>query len=209
MEGSGVKRFRELLREHLSNGTHPNGVPGKPGQRWTAQTFASKVGADERTVRNWRAGRTLPTEPTLVAIEQALFGTNLAYNDARTELSKAWDAEQPQPVPVKPLKRVSADDVSSPSPAAHLARRPRNLPFASLGSLFKGREAIMGDLRAALQNSPVAVAGKALHGLGGVGKTRLAVEYALAHEKSYAALLFLNADTPDKLAPSPRLRIRR
>jgi len=81
-------------------------------------------------------------------------------------------------------------------------RRPRNLPFASLGSLFKGREKIMTELHAALQSSPVAVAGKALHGLGGVGKTRLAIEYAHAHAEDYTALLFLAADTPEKLFAS-------
>ena len=83
------------------------------------------------------------------------------------------------------------------------ARRPRNLPFASLGSLFKGREKIMADLRSALQSSAAAaVAGKALHGLGGVGKTRLAIEYAWAHADDYTALLFLAADTPEKLSAS-------
>ena len=79
-------------------------------------------------------------------------------------------------------------------------RQPRNLPFASLGPLFKGREKIMAELHAALKSdSGVAVAGKALHGLGGVGKTRLAIEYAHAHAADYSALLFLNAEQPSSL----------
>jgi tetratricopeptide (TPR) repeat protein len=81
--------------------------------------------------------------------------------------------------------------------------RPKNLPFTTLGSLFKGRENIMRDLRASLEaNRGVAIAGKALHGLGGVGKTRLAIEYALRHQPDYSALLFLAADTPEKLNAS-------
>jgi tetratricopeptide (TPR) repeat protein len=82
-------------------------------------------------------------------------------------------------------------------------RCPRNLPFASLGPLFKGREKIMAELQAALKSeSGVAVAGKALHGLGGVGKTRLAIEYAHAHAADYSALLFLNAESPSSLERS-------
>jgi hypothetical protein len=74
-------------------------------------------------------------------------------------------------------------------------RQPRNLPFASLGSLFVGREKALYDLRAALvADKGAAVTGRAVHGLGGVGKTRLAIEYASAHEKDYSALLFVRAD---------------
>ena len=74
-------------------------------------------------------------------------------------------------------------------------RQPRNLPFASLGSLFVGREAALDALRAALTaDKKLAVAGRALHGLGGIGKTRLAIEYALRHEADYSALLFVRAE---------------
>ena len=44
-----------------------------------------------------------------------------------------------------------------------------------------------------------AIAGRALHGLGGVGKTRLAVEYALRNKDDYNALLFVSAETPQDL----------
>ncbi len=78
--------------------------------------------------------------------------------------------------------------------------RPRNLPFASLGPLFMGRDADLDALRAALAaGKGAAVVGRALHGLGGVGKTRLAIEYALRHEADYSALLFVRADDPASL----------
>ena len=54
--------------------------------------------------------------------------------------------------------------------------KPRNLPFASLGGLFAGRDEDLADLHTALlgaKGAPVA-----LCGLGGIGKTRLAIEYA-------------------------------
>ena len=83
------------------------------------------------------------------------------------------------------------------------ARQPRNLPFASLGPLFLGRDADLDKLRAALDaGKGAAVVGRALHGLGGVGKTRLAIEYAWRHEADYSALLFTRADDPATLNAS-------
>ena len=38
-----------------------------------------------------------------------------------------------------------------------------------------------------------------MHGLGGVGKTRAAVEYAWEHEADYSALLFVSGPTPSAL----------
>jgi tetratricopeptide (TPR) repeat protein len=69
--------------------------------------------------------------------------------------------------------------------------QPRNLPFASLGGLFAGRDENLADLHTALlgaKGAPVA-----LHGLGGIGKTRLAIEYGWSREAVYSALLFVGA----------------
>ena len=82
-------------------------------------------------------------------------------------------------------------------------RRPRNLPFDSLGTLFKGRERFMRDLHDRLEGrrtrAAAIVSKQAIHGLGGVGKTRLAIEYALRHQAEYSALLFVGAATPQGL----------
>jgi tetratricopeptide (TPR) repeat protein len=83
------------------------------------------------------------------------------------------------------------------------ASRPHNLPFPSLGSLFQGREEIIALLREKLTSTPAgratAIAGKAVHGLGGVGKTRLAVEYAWKYSAEYTAVLFVGAESPAAL----------
>ena len=42
----------------------------------------------------------------------------------------------------------------------------------------------------------IAIIQQAVHGLGGVAKTRLAVEYAWQHAEQFSAVLFVTADTP-------------
>jgi tetratricopeptide (TPR) repeat protein len=84
--------------------------------------------------------------------------------------------------------------------------KPNNLPLATIGTLFKGREPFLDDLRDRLgvpNNDRAAataiVTRLAVHGLGGVGKTRAAVEYAWRHADDYTALLFVSARTVPEL----------
>jgi hypothetical protein len=79
--------------------------------------------------------------------------------------------------------------------------KPIALPYSSLGGLFKGRDEFLKELHASLSRSSgrTAIVGSALYGLGGIGKTRAAVEYAWAHQDDYTALLFVIAETPEAL----------
>jgi tetratricopeptide (TPR) repeat protein len=92
-----------------------------------------------------------------------------------------------------------------PSREASHDRAPSKLialPYPSLGTLFKDRDAFLRRLRASLtrpDGGTAAIAGRAVHGLGGVGKTRAAMEYAWAHRAQYTALALLDAETPEKL----------
>jgi tetratricopeptide (TPR) repeat protein len=88
-------------------------------------------------------------------------------------------------------------------PAEKPAFFRHNLPFASLGALFHGRDAMLAQLHETLARTPAgraaAIAGKAVHGLGGVGKTRLAIEYGWKHAAEYSAVLFVGAGSPADL----------
>ncbi len=96
------------------------------------------------------------------------------------------------------LARLEKLDLPPPS-----LRKPTNLPYQSLGTLFKGREEFLEELHRKLSGAPGRAVGvlarQAIHGLGGVGKTRLAVEYAWQNQAEYTALLFVMADTPANL----------
>jgi len=79
--------------------------------------------------------------------------------------------------------------------------KPQNLPL--VGSLFKGRDKFIEQLRSVLVNKPTFIAAvtakQTIYGLGGVGKTRVAVEYAKRFSHEYTALLFITADSPSSL----------
>jgi hypothetical protein len=80
--------------------------------------------------------------------------------------------------------------------------QPIVLPYQSLGSLFKGRDTFLTRLRQSLLSGgggTAAIVSNAIHGAGGIGKTRASVEYAWAHRDDYTALLFVQADSPNTL----------
>jgi len=82
------------------------------------------------------------------------------------------------------------------------SRQVHNLPYTSIGNLLKGRDEAMKQLDSRLSHNKTKVAAitqvQAVHGLGGVGKTRLAVEYAwfALQNKKFNAVLFVIADSP-------------
>jgi tetratricopeptide (TPR) repeat protein len=89
-------------------------------------------------------------------------------------------------------------------------RKCNNLPYKSLGSLFKGRDQFLGQMHDALGRVEhrghqrfAAITASAtsatVHGLGGIGKTRTVIEYAHRYAQEYTALLFVRADTPGGL----------
>ena len=86
-------------------------------------------------------------------------------------------------------------------PLTAFAGKPANIPYASLGTLFKGRDEFLTELRTHLtaEATTVIKGHRTIHGMGGVGKTRAAIEYAWKHADDYNALLFVAADSPSDL----------
>ena len=65
---------------------------------------------------------------------------------------------------------------------------------------FTGREDVLSDLRLALTSGEPAAWKQAAFGMGGVGKTQLAVEYIYRHKANYRVIWWIHSEEPAKMA---------
>jgi hypothetical protein len=74
-----------------------------------------------------------------------------------------------------------------------------NVPF-SRNPFFTGRAQILDSLRDALRGTSTAVLTQAISGLGGIGKTQSAIEYAYRYREEYEHIFWVVADTEATLS---------
>jgi tetratricopeptide (TPR) repeat protein len=187
--------------------------PGRPWQDGleavikTARSAAIFVGKDGlgpweipemRACLNEMVRRKVPVIPVLLpgapkSPEIPVFLAQNTWVDLRHGITEeGLDSLQWGITDKKPISRPAQRQPSSPTPP-----RRHNLPFASLGDLFKGRDA---ELRTLSDGPATAITqAQTLFGLGGIGKTRLAVEHAWLSGDRYDTVLFVVADSPQAL----------
>src|SRR5579885_3365072 len=139
----------------------------------TQQVVADALGIHRRTLGRWERGDYLPESKTMV-LELARC-LKLDEQEARQLLEASLTACSPYwSVPL-----------------------PRN-PY------FTGREEILETLHRQLGvGQAVALTQSlALHGLGGVGKTQIALEYAYRHALEYSAVFWIGAETEEQIIAS-------
>ena len=95
--------------------------------------------------------------------------------------------------------RTIVEDFKKPSVSNAIVTGPRkNIPYER-NPLFTGRDTLLQELHDAFQASNQTSATVALSGLGGMGKTQTAIEYASRYQTDYDTLLWLRADNADTL----------
>ena len=110
------------------------------------------------------------------------------------------------PRDVKPISAYRDKDIVWAQIAQALPKVIKEFPDTSLinnipyryNHNFIGRETLLVELASALEtnkDNPI----QAISGLGGVGKTQIAIEYVRRYEKQYEKILWSNADTPEAL----------
>ncbi|MFE9968084.1 FxSxx-COOH system tetratricopeptide repeat protein [Streptomyces sp. NPDC005525] len=92
---------------------------------------------------------------------------------------------------------ASAESQAQPSSAGGGARLAMpavwgNMPPRNL--VFTGREELLINLERGLRDGPAAVLPHALHGMGGVGKSQLALEYVYRHAAEYEVVCWIPAE---------------
>ena len=95
------------------------------------------------------------------------------------------------------MKELSPDPITGSAPVASPLW---NIPFTR-NLFFTGRDNLLTALEQALQaNQATALSQpQAMSGLGGVGKTQVAVEYAYRHAQDYEAALWISSASRETL----------
>ncbi len=129
-------------------------------------------------------------------LELPPFLAELTWVDLRDGITEAALDRLVLAIPGRKKKKTAPKTVAAGRlPSLH------NLTFLPLGDLLKGRDEAIEKLAASLEGSRQAaiVQHRALCGLGGIGKTRLAVEYAFRRGSLYTAAFFVRADSLEGL----------
>ncbi|MFE3164241.1 FxSxx-COOH system tetratricopeptide repeat protein [Streptomyces sp. NPDC059224] len=102
--------------------------------------------------------------------------------------------------PARPAPRQGGVSVPSGSTLASSPRIWGNVPQRNRN--FTGREALLERLRERLRGGVAAVLPEALHGMGGVGKSQIAIEYVYRHSREYRLVWWIPSEQETQIVQS-------
>ncbi len=148
---------------------------------WSQGYVAAQIGTTLVSVSRWERGITLPGP----YYRKQLCGL---YGKSEAELGIAEEAISSN---IEQLQQVSHEQVQQ-------SQNLWNMPYKR-SPFFTGREGVLQDLRTKFSAANASVVMLAISGLGGIGKTLTAIEYAYRFRSSYRAVLWVNAETYNML----------
>ena len=155
-------------------------------RHWSQREVAAKLGTSFVNVSRWERGITIPGP----YFRQQLC---VLFDTSPQELGLLLD----QPSDDSSLLSDTTRALQAPNSALWYVPFPRN-PF------FTGRATLLQSLHELLQqNTATALTQSyALHGLGGIGKTQIALEYMYRYARAYTAIFWVSAETFETLLAS-------
>ncbi|MGB8344931.1 MAG: FxSxx-COOH system tetratricopeptide repeat protein [Ktedonobacteraceae bacterium] len=153
---------------------------------WTQSELAERVGSTQVNVSRWEKGVTVPSPYYRQRLGE-LFGKSIEQLGFITESDKERHEETT-------VSSGTANDILS-SPSLWNVPHRRNF-------YFTGREGILAHLYNVLRSRKAAALNQAqaISGLGGIGKTQIAIEYAYRYRDYYQAVFWINASSRDALS---------
>ncbi len=150
---------------------------------WTQSELAERIGTTQINVSRWETGITTPSPYYRQRLGE-LFGKSIQ------ELGLIPVSSEEHYEEVSTISDT-LDSLTSIPPQLIWNVPYRRNPF------FTGREEILAHLFTVLQNSKAAALTQtqAISGLGGIGKTQIAVEYAYRYRNQYQAIFWITAST--------------
>ena len=188
MDENAVERTRLVSSPHPQPRTHL--ADARKRQGWSQRDLADLLGTTQVNVSRWERGLTTPTlyfrRKLIEVLKQSASDLEL--------LPQECDEDEQQLLTQVPQQ----EPITRTLP--HSASHPWNIPYHR-NLFFTGREEILARLHHTfhVNTARASVQVQALSGLGGVGKTQIAIEYAYRFHQDYTAVLWLRAETSDIL----------
>ena len=138
---------------------------------WSQEEVANALGTTARSINRWEHDKAVP------------------HPHYKLQLCRVFNRSS------ETLFGTISSDESTPSPSVLW-----NIPYQH-NPFFTGRDGILSHLHETFHigKSAAFTQAQALSGLGGIGKTQTAIEYAYRFRNDYSAVFWLRAETHDSL----------
>lgn len=187
-----MKKIQEKKPNHLLR-------QAREQRGWSQERLAQELEVSPQTVSRWECGTAFPyphfREKLCLLFEKSTEALGLVQE-------KVDDG--PKDLSNQPLYETSTVPPAVQDSPPHNQTVPTfpiwNVPYRR-NSFFTGREDILASLHDTLVSCRMTdmMVTQAISGLGGVGKTQTAIEYAYRHRQDYRAVLWVRADSHETL----------